>query len=79
MDTRGAGGRRGRVRRGVVVSLVFFIGKTIDFLTFVEHINRMLGPSLIANFLLTMNGPRRVITCSRGSPKETLGSYQFHV
>ena len=31
---------------------VFFIGKTSVF-TFLEHLNRMLGSSLIANFLLT--------------------------
>ena len=37
----------------------------------------MLGSSLIANFLLTMNGLRRVITCFRGSPKETIGSFPF--
>ena len=28
-------------------------------------------------FLLAMNGPRTVITCFRGSPKETLGSFAF--
>ena len=37
----------------------------------------MLGSSLLANFLLTMNGPRRVTTCFRGSPKLTTGSYPF--
>ena len=57
----------------VVVSLVFFIGKKSAFLTCVEHINRMLGSYLIANLLLTINGPRRVITCFRGPPEETLG------
>ena len=49
------------------VKQVIFFGK------FHEHLNRTLGSSLIDNLLLTM------ITCFRGSPKETLGSYQFHV
>ena len=31
-----------------------------------QHLNSMLGSSFIANFRLTMNGPRGVITCSRG-------------
>ena len=44
-----------------------------------EHLNPMLSSSLIANFLLTMNGRRRVITCFRGSPKETVESYPFKV
>ena len=46
---------------GAVVSHVFSPIKQV-FLSFIEHINRTLGSSLIANFLLTMNGPRRVIT-----------------
>ena len=37
----------------------------------------MLGSSLVANFLLVMNGPHRIITCFRGSPKVTTGSYPF--
>ena len=44
-----------------------------------DHLNRMLGRSLIANFLLAMNGPRRVITRPRGSPKETLVSFTLKV
>ena len=67
----------GRRKTGVVVSVVFFIGKTSECLTFVEHINRMLVSSLIANFLLTMNGPRKVITCFSCSPKEIPGSFSF--
>ena len=47
---------------GVVVSLMFSIGKTSEFLTFLEHLNQMLGSSLIANFLLTKIFSRRVIT-----------------
>ena len=71
-------GHTGEVgREGVVVSFVFFIGKISQFGTFLGHLNRMLGSSLIANFLLTLIGPRGVITCFRGSPKETLGSYLF--
>ena len=31
-----------------------------------QHRSPMLGSSFIANFRLTMNGPRGVITCSRG-------------
>ena len=37
-----------------------------------EHLNWMFGSSLIANFLLAMNGPRRVITWPRDSPKKPL-------
>ena len=33
-----------------------------------------LNSSLIAKFLLALNGPRRVITCFRGSPKEIIES-----
>ena len=61
MDTRGKGERGGRE------GLVFFIGKTSELLTFVQHPNRMLGSSLIASFLPT-HAPERF-------PKETLGSY----
>ena len=32
---------------------------------FLEHLNPMSGSCLIANFLLTMRRPRRVITCPR--------------
>ena len=73
--THGEEGRRGGGRCQPRV----FIGKTCDFLTFVEHLNRMLVSSLIANLLLTKNGPRRVINCPRGSPKETKESYTFKV
>ena len=88
MDTRKGGEEGVRVgRRGIVISLVFFIGKTIECLTCSasqfyrdnsvfdhvhDHLYRMLGSSLIANFLLAMNGPHRFITCFRGSPKVTL-------
>ena len=49
--------------RGVVVSLVFLTSKTsVFFFTFLGHLNRMLWSSLVANFLLTMEGSRRVIT-----------------
>ena len=34
-----------------------------------QHLDPMLRSWLIANFLLTKVGPRRVITCSRGFPK----------
>ena len=49
-----------------------FNRKTSECLTCLEHLNRMLGSSLIANFLLAMNGPHRFITCFRSSPKVTL-------
>ena len=39
----------------------------------------MLGLSLIAKFLLAMNGPSGVITCSRGSPEVSTGSFPFKV
>ena len=39
----------------------------------------MLGLSLIAKFLFTKIGPRRVITCSRSSPEVSTGSYPFKV
>ena len=39
-------------------------------LTNLEHLNRMLGSSLIVNFLFTTKGSRRVITCTRGSPNK---------
>ena len=39
----------------------------------------MLESCLIANFLLTTNGPRRVVTCTTGSPTVTTGSYSFEV
>ena len=67
----------GREGRGIVISLVFFIGKTSVRLTCLEHLNRMLGSHVIANFLLAMNGPHRFITCFRGSPKVTLNLTHF--
>ena len=44
-----------------------------------QHLNAMLGLSLIAKFLFTKIGSRRVITCSRGSPEINTGSYPFKV
>ena len=77
-------GREGREgvrveRRGIVISLVFFIGKTSECLTCLEHLNRMLGSSLFANFLLVMNGPDRFITCFSCSPRKPLRVYPFIV
>ena len=40
------------------------------FKSFLERLNSTFGLSFIANFLLTMNGPREGITCSRGIPKK---------
>ena len=57
--------------------LVIFTEKTRVFEHVEQHINPMLGSSFIANFRLTMNGPRGVITCSRGSTEVTTGSYKF--
>ena len=48
---KGEGKRVGR-REGVVASLVFFIGKTSEKWKLLEILNRTLGSSLIANFLL---------------------------
>ena len=62
----------GSGEEGIVISLVFLIGETSECWTCLEHLNRMLGSSLIANFLLVMNGPHGLITCFRGSPKVTL-------
>ena len=50
-------GGKGGWEGGVVVSLLIFIGKPSEFLTFVEHLDRMLRSSLVANLLLTVNGP----------------------
>ena len=44
-----------------------------------QHLNVMLGSCLIAIFMLTEIGPRRVITCSRGSPEVSTGSCPFEV
>ena len=40
-----------------VHTVTFFIGKTCVLYHVHDHLNRMLGSSLIDNFLLTMNGP----------------------
>ena len=44
-----------------------------------QHLNSMFGSSFIANFLLAITGPCGVVTCSRGSPGESTGSYPFKV
>ena len=46
--------------------LAFFIEKTRVFEHVEQHLNSMFGSLFIATFLLAMNGPRRVTTCSRG-------------
>ena len=53
-----------------------FIGKTSGF-TFLEHLNRMLGSPLIANFLLTKICPHVDYHVLQRFTKETLGSYLF--
>ena len=60
MDTRCAKGRG-----GVVVSLAILQRKVVVFDHVHEHLNQMLGSSLIANFPLAMNGPRRGIHVSQ--------------
>ena len=65
--------------RGVVVSLVFFISKTRVFFDIFWRILTGCWFHLLSPILLAMNGQRGVITCFRGSPKRTLGSYQFQV
>ena len=45
--------------------------KIVIFAHLEQHLNAMLGSCLIAIFMLTTNGPRRVITCSTGSPGVT--------
>ena len=67
--TEGEGGGRGRGRGRRHPR--FFNCKTSVF-DILEHLNRMLGSSLITNFLLAMNGPHRFITSFRGSPKKPL-------
>ena len=47
-----------------------FVPRIAVFLSCHEHLNSMLESSFIDNFLLTMNGPRGGITCSRSSPKK---------
>ena len=54
----------------------FFIGKQV-FLDILEHLNRMLGSSLFANFLLTKIGPHMVYHVHQRFTKETLGSYMY--
>ena len=49
------------------------------FFDILEHLNRMLGSPLVANFLLTNICPHRVITVPRGSPKVTLDLNPFSV
>ena len=53
--------------------------KIVIFAHLEQHLHPMLGLSLIAKFLFTKIGPRRVITCFRGSPKVDTGSYAFKV
>ena len=63
---------RGPIRRNTVApdKTSCFPSRKQVFLAHLEqHSNPMLGSSFIANLLLTKNGPRRVITCSVGSPK----------
>ena len=54
-----------------------FIEKTRVFEHVEQHLNWIFGSLFIATFLLAMNGPRSVITCSRGSPEVSTGSYPF--
>ena len=56
---------------------VFFSGKTKYFLSFLEHLYRMLNSSLFANFLLTKICLIWVITYFRGSPKKPLDLTYF--
>ena len=44
-----------------------------------QLLNSMFGSCLIAIFRLTMDGQRGVVTCSRGSPGESTGSYPFKI
>ena len=65
------------VRGGVVVSLVFFIGKKLVIFEHVEqHLDSMSGSCLIANFLLTKIGPRSYHLLERLT-KVTTGSFPF--
>ena len=57
-----------------VHTATFFIGKTCVFYHVHDHLNRMLGSSLIDNFLLTMNGPRMGYHVLQRFTTETLES-----
>ena len=58
---------------------VFHRENKFFFANIEQHLNSMFRSCLIANFLLTTNGPRRVVTCTKGSPTVTTGSYSFEV
>ena len=70
------GERGGEGREGVVVSLVFSSVKQM-FFDILEHLNRMLGSSLIANFLLTPNLPTYGLSRASEVYQRTLGSYKY--
>ena len=53
---------------------VFSSVKTSDFLTFLERLKRMLGSSLIDNFLFSMNDPHMGYHVLQRFTKETLES-----
>ena len=57
-----------------VHTVTFFIGKTCVFYHVHDHLNRMLGSSLIDIFLLTMNGPHLGYHVPQRFTKETLES-----
>ena len=82
-ETRGPTLRnRGPIQRNSVSldrTSHFLSRKIMIFAHVQQHLNAVLGSLLIATFLLAMNGPRSVITCSRCSTEVTTGSYQFQV
>ena len=61
-DTRGAWVEG----KGLSSASCFSSEKIVIFEHVERHLNPMSGSCLIANFLLTKIGSRRVITCSRG-------------
>ena len=68
---------RGAGTNGDVLNVhtgTFFIGKTCVFYHVHDHLNRMLGSSLIDNFLLTMNGPHLGYHVLQRFTEETLES-----
>ena len=71
---------RGPIQRNTVSldrTSLFSSRKIVIFAHVEQHLNSMFGSLFIATFLLAMNGPRSVITCSRGSPEVSTGSYPF--
>ena len=75
---RSVGFRKGPIQRNTVSpdKSSCFYRKSV-FAHLEQHLKPIIESCLIANFLPATNGPRRVITCSRGSREVPTGSYSF--